>query len=298
MKRLHILIFGVVIFSQVAFRSVRAESIGFTRTDSNNASASTQGSLTDLSTLTTSQAYNANYHNSLATTSATDTASFPNGSYQFLGLGESFNACSTSQTTYTPNISGSGITNLGWDGTNIELFAGSSGSVISTYQLNAPVDPNINTIVVSGTVKLNTGATPRYYRTTLGANGTIGNVHVAIRFSDIDEVYEVTVHEGSTLVWSDTAAIDEAIIFHIDFIATPSSSINFRSGAGGGIWAAGTLSWYDYIIAASAEAQMTATGHNSAVDPPGFSGTRVYMQRIVDDEEEQDPPVLVYDSEG
>lgn len=298
MKRLHILIFGVVIFSQVAFRSVRAESIGFTRTDSNNASAGAQGSLTDLSTLTTSQTSNSSHHNSLAIASATDTASFPNGSYQFLGLAEAVNICSTSQTTYTPNISSAAITNLGWDGTNIELFAGSGGGVISTYQLNAPVDPNINTIVVSGTVTLNIGATPRYYRTMSGANGTIGNIHVAIRFSDVDEVYEITVHEGSTLVWSDTAAIDEAIIFHIEFIAPPSSSINFRSGASAGIWAGGTLNWYDYIIAASAEAQMTATGHDSAVDPPGFSGTRVYLQRIVDDEEEQDPPVLVYDSEG
>lgn len=299
MKVLSCLLSCVLVMFSTMQKDIFAEVMEFERVDSRDAQARAEWFLYDLIDSTYLDGDDVKLHNTSSSAALSDSPSTTYATMDFEAGGVALNVVATNATTSSPNLATSGVFRLNWAGF-LHAMCGASGSASGQFQLQPPVDTGIDTVVVTAVIELSMRGEGDIYPDCL-IYGMADALGITARLQHgISSPYakEALIYSGNVLLWSDEVDIDSAYSVVVEQVipVTPGGTIfEISALSGAGTFFTEELSTPMGVTGrGSASCALSAIGYNTSIDPPSFSGLRIFVQKIVEDEEEQEPPVQVY----
>lgn len=291
-NQLKVLSLGVVFIAALS-SEMRAESISFVRVDSNNAGAMT-GWLFDDFVSTYLQDADADSDNEFAISAISGSPASPSATAICQAASQSRCMTATSGVTFAPNIFSAAQSSIGVQNLSQALVVVDSGTSVSTqFQLQPAIDPGVDTVVVTGTLQLsraNSGFDTGNALVT--ASAQIAGVNVILGFDGAQNI--ISVSYENSVVWSDEVSTNDSYNLIIERTVSSGATVQMNCASGAHDWFTAGPSEFTTSGEANASCSLSAVGYDSSLDPPPFTGLRVFVKRIVDEEEEQEPPVQVY----
>lgn len=300
MKRQSIFLFCVLSLFSIDKSDVLAESMTFKRTDSNNATANAQWSYYDQIDSAFLNDADPDSDNTLAISFSSGTPSSVSGSAVTQSGSEAVNIDSTNSITYTPNSTADAYFQANYTIGDVILNVGAGANSLTQYELQSPVDPNIDTVVATAVLQVSQGGEDLFaVDDTLAARAKSLGIEVVADFS-ITVIGQgwITISDGNSVLWSNEVGLNAAHTVIVEKSIPTGSIVEMRSFAGAGVLVPGSNnSLVQKSGQTTASCALSAVGYDSSVNPPPFSGLRVFVQRIACEGEEQEPPQLVYPEE-
>lgn len=284
-----------ILFVLMLSGTVHAESIQFVRTDTNSATSSSSWEFDDFDSVVLNDG-DSGANNEYTLSEISGAPGSPRATAVCQGASQSRCLTGTSGTTYAPNIFSASQYSLAVQYIDFaQVIVNSTSGINTTFQLSPSVDPGIDTVVVTSMLQLVRSTSASGFGTgnyNIGATSTIGNVKATMGYGVGNSTISVSI--SNIEVWSDAIDDNSSYSLIIEQTVNPEAYIEMKCHSVAGDWCTSGPPSLSATGEANAACSMSAVGYNSSIEPPAFNGARIFVQLIVDDEEEQEPPVQVY----